>query len=164
MRRRRSGACCNPRVRRNSGPEPRYHRLTPAQAARRLYHVVGHVYYFLQKIGAPVAGKIRLEAACSDVERDRERGNKRAYFHVGHKGAWTLCSNWKAGCLPVTHLYGLVLHEFGHPLAQKLLGKSGQEDADQIIWKLCNIPILYKTGWTVQWITPGDVARIRRAR
>ncbi|MGH7260792.1 MAG: hypothetical protein ACREI9_08940, partial [Nitrospiraceae bacterium] len=69
-----------------------------------------------------------------------------------------------AGCLPASHLYGLVLHEFGHPLAQKLTGKSGQEDADQIMWRLTGIPILYRTGWTVQWITPGDVARIRRGR
>ena len=157
-------SCCNPRVRKNPGPEPRYHRLTPGEARRRIWRVVGEVYRFLQGIGAPVAREVALDAFCGDVERDRAGGNLRAYFHVGHKAAWTLCSNWKAGCLPAPHLYGLILHEFGHPLAQKLLGRSGQEDADQIIWKLTQIPILYKTGWTVQWITPGDIARVRRSR
>jgi hypothetical protein len=104
---------------------------------------------------------VKLEPSCGDVLRDRQKGNKRAFFHIGHKGVWTLCTSPIAGCLSDSHLYGLVLHEFGHPLAHKLTGRSDQEDADQIVWKLVGIPILYRTGWTVQWITPADVRAIR---
>jgi hypothetical protein len=100
-------------------------------------------------------------ALCRDVRADRERGNKRAYFHVGHKGDWTICHDLTAGRLSNSHLYALVLHEFGHPLAMKLFGRSRQEDADRAITKVTGIPILYKTGWVVQWIAPGDVKLVR---
>jgi hypothetical protein len=100
-------------------------------------------------------------ALCKDVRADRERGNKRAFFHVGHKGPWTICHDLTAGRLNDSHLYGLVLHEFGHPLAMKLFGRSRQEDADLAITKITDLPILYKTGWVVQWIAPGDVKLVR---
>jgi len=156
----RSGSCCGPRSLRNAGPEPRCVHRGPESGFRRIERAISEVYGFLIQMKAPVGRSVKL-AACYDVRRDRERGNKRAFFHVGHKGPWTICTDPITGCLSDSHLYGLVLHEFGHPLAYKLFGKSRQEDADQAIWKLTGIPILYRTGWTVQWITPGDVRRVR---
>lgn len=157
-------SCCNPRVLKNKGiggPEPRYLKIGPGEARQRIKTAFLEVYRVLRALGAPVGGQPRLEL-CQDVRRDRERGNLRAYFHVGHRGDWTICHDRTAGRLPDTHLYGLVLHEFGHPLAMKLYGKSRQEDADRAIYDLTGIPILYRTGWVVQWITRADVRAIQK--
>lgn len=163
-RSRPSGSCCGPRSLRNiGGTEPRYARIAPETAIRRVERAFREVEGFLRAVKAPVGRSPRLEL-CHDVRNDRERGNKRAFFHVGHKGAWTVCHDLTAGRLSDSHLYGLVLHEFGHPLAWKLVGKSRQEDADQSIWNLTHIPISYRTGWLVQWISPGDVKHIRTRR
>jgi len=156
----RPGSCCGPRVLPNGAREPKYARIAPETAARRVERAFREVEGFLRSCGAPVGHSPRLEL-CRGVRDDRESGNKRAYFHVGHKGSWTVCHDLTAGRLSDSHLYGLVLHEFGHPLAWKLIGKSRQEDADQAIFKLTGIPILYRTGWIVQWITPGDVKHIK---
>ena len=135
-------------------------RLSPCAARGRILEAFRDVYAFLKALGAPVGRSPRLEL-CPDVRRDQERGNKRAFFHVGHKGEWTVCHDGTAGRLSDSHLYGLVLHEFGHPLAWKLFGKSRQEDADRAIWNLTHTPILYRTGWIIQWISPGDVKHIK---
>lgn len=155
------GSCCAPRSYPNiGGREPRYARIAPETASRRVERAFREVYAALRALHAPVGSGPRL-ALCRDVRADREKGNKRAYFHVGHKGTWTVCHDLTAGRLSDSHLYGLVLHEFGHPLAMKLFRKSRQEDADAAISKLTGIPILYKTGWVVQWITPADVRLVR---
>ena len=160
-RSRRPGSCCSPRSLRNfKGSEPRYIRRDPETARRRVQRALDEVYAFLVALRAPVGRAVRLEL-CEDVRRDRERGNKRAFFHVGHKGIWTICTDPITGRLPDGHLYGLVLHEFGHPLAWKLFGKSRQEDADRAIWDMTRIPILYRTGWIVQWVPAASVRRIR---
>ena len=157
------GSCCNPRSLRNfRGSEPRYGSRGPETAIRRIERAFREVYGLLARLGAPVGRAPRLEL-CKDVLRDRDRGTRRAYFHVGHKGMWTVCTVPLTGNLSDEHLYGLVLHEFGHPLAWKLFGKSRQEDADRAIFDLTGIPILYRTGWVVQWITTGDVRRVRAA-
>lgn len=160
----RRGSCCGPRSLKNiGGKEPHYAKIAPETAFRRIQRAFHEVWVFLRRLKAPVGPAPCLEL-CGDVHRDRERGNKRAYFHVGHKGMWTVCTVPLTGRLNDSHLYGLILHEFGHPLAWKLYGKSGQEDADRAIWDLTRIPILYRTGWIVQWIPAADVRKVRAHR
>jgi hypothetical protein len=154
-------SCCESSVYPNSrGREPRYAPLGPAAARRRIERAFRDVHAALIALNAPVSLQPRL-AFCKDVRADRERGNRRAFFHVGHKGDWTVCHDGSAGRLSDCHLYGLVLHEFGHPIAMKLFRKSRQEDADRAIFKITGIPILYRTPWVVQWIVPGDVRLVR---
>lgn len=105
--------------------------------------------------------RARLFIDCEVVRKHRDGGNLRAYFHVAHKGNWTICCAREAGYLPDSHLYGLILHEFGHPMAWNFWGRSRQQDADRAIFKTTGVPILYKSGLILQWITSDDVQAIR---
>lgn len=104
---------------------------------------------------------IRVRVGCPLVLAHRAQGVRRAFFHVGHVGPWTVCTVEEAGKLPESHLYGLVLHELGHPLAWKLWNRSRQQDADAAAFRYTGIPILYRSGLVLQWVTTGDVARIK---
>ena len=114
----------------------------------------------LSGCGAPIPARAGVVIDCALVRKHREK-DPRAYFHVGHKGDFIICAALEAGYLPDEHLYALVLHEFGHPLAWKAWGKSEQEHADWIGHGLLGIPILYKSSLTLQWITPKDVKRLK---
>lgn len=155
---------CSPCVRKNHGSGPKKLRLSPKKAVQRIRKAAAHVYDFLRASGAPVPSRARLMIDCEVVRKHRVEGDKRAFFHIGHKGAWTACGAHEAGYLPENHLYGLLLHEFGHPMAWTFWNRSRQQDADRAILKTTGVPILYKTGLTVQWITNADVAAIKSAK
>lgn len=138
-------------------------RLTPSEARRRIRRAASDVWGHLAYDGAVVPGSVRVVIDCPKILKDRMT-DPRAFMHVGHRGMWTICASLEAGRLSDPHLYGLILHEFGHPLAWRWWGKSRQQDADRIIWNLTGIPILYKSSLVLQWITPDDVRRIRTLR
>ena len=154
---------CGPRVLVNRGRAPRTIRLKPAQALARIKRAAAEVYDYLRVSGAPCPARARLYVDCGLVRKHRSCGDLRAYFHVGHRAKWTVCAAHEAGYLPDTHLYGLVLHEFGHPMAWDFWGRSRQQDADRAIFETVGVPILYKSGLILQWITPADVQSIKSA-
>jgi hypothetical protein len=111
-----------------------------------------------------VGRRTSLQFDCPVIRKHRAGGDERAFFHVGHRGKWVVCGASEAGTLSKNHLYGLVLHEFGHPMAWSFYGRSEQEDADRAILDTTGVPILYRSGLIVQWITGGDVGQVCRRR
>jgi len=138
--------------------------LKPQAALGRIRKAAAEVYDFLRASGAPVPARARLSIDCEVVRNHRAGGDLRAFFHVGHKGKWTVCGAHEAGFLPDNHLYGLILHEFGHPMAWKFWNRSRQQDADRAVFETTEVPILYKTGIVLQWITNADVQAIKSCR
>jgi hypothetical protein len=138
--------------------------LSPERAPARIRKAAAEVYDFLRVSRAPVPKKARLFIDCELLRNHRADGDLRAYFHVGHKSKWTVCCAHEAGFLPDSYLYGLILHEFGHPMAWDFWGRSRQEDADRAIMETTGVPILYKSGLILQWITPVDVREVRCCR
>lgn len=149
----------------NAGRAPATRKRTLQEAQARIRRVVGEVQRFLRASGVPVPRRVRLLMDCRLIRKNRDQeGDPRAYFHVSHVSKWTICGAHEAGWLNDNHLYGLVLHEFGHPLAWRFYGRSKQEDADRAIFDTTGVPILYKSGIVLQWITDADVRLVRGGR
>lgn len=86
---------------------------------------------------------LSLQIGCPEVARTRRSGNPRALFHVGHLPGKVCCSPLAAH-LDHNYLVGLILHEFGHPMAQKAWGRSEQEDADRAVKDFLGVKLSYK--------------------
>lgn len=159
-----STCCPTSRTNPQRGRGPRPLKIKLQTAVHRIRKAAIEVFDFLRASGAPVPPRGKLIIDCPVVRKHRAGGDLRAFFHIGHRGVWTVCGAHEAGLLPDSHLYGLLLHEFGHPMAWKIWGRSRQQDADRAIFDTTEVPILYKSGIVLQWITAADVQAIRSAR
>jgi hypothetical protein len=101
---------------------------------------------------------LALRVDCPLVRRTRKT-SPRAFMHTLHAPG-KLCVAREAAGLTSEHLCGLFVHEISHPLAQRLYGRSEQEDADKIAREVLGIKILYKGPLLLEWISPSEVRRI----
>jgi hypothetical protein len=137
-------------------------KITPSRALSRLRKAFEDVFRYLTRRKVKGMPKRASVKQCQMIISQRDKGDKRAFFHVCHRGMWTLCTVPESGRLPDTYLYALVLHEFGHPLAYRYYGKSRQEDADRAIWEATGIPVLYRSDLVLQWVPPAVVRNIKQ--
>ena len=100
----------------------------------------------------------KLSIGCSQIEAFRVANpgtvGQRSLMHVGHLPG-TICALPICGEIGHNFLVGLLLHEFGH------LGSGGGErEADEWIKTNFKIPIYYRSGLDVEWVSEKDVRRI----
>ena len=103
---------------------------------------------------------LSLRVGCPMIQAHR-RDSKRAFMHTHHLPG-KVCAAPEAAFLPVGHLVALLLHEIGHPLANRLYGVSEQEDADKSIKDVLGVVIRYKGPLLLEWVAPSVVKRILR--
>jgi hypothetical protein len=99
---------------------------------------------------------LTLAVGCSQIAA-RRRHDPRAFAHVGHR-VGRVCISAAAAKLPVEHVVGLCLHEIGHPLAQRVWGRSEQEDADAAVREFLGVRLSYVGPLLLQHV-PTRVAR-----
>lgn len=96
---------------------------------------------------------------CPRTLAQRRKGDKRAFMHVGHVPR-RVCMAAEVCNLNPYYQVGLMLHELGHPMAEKAWGRSEQEDADQAVKEFLGVEILYKGPLVLQAISHRDFRRI----
>lgn len=107
---------------------------------------------------APQAGHLALKLDCALVKKTRKE-SPRAYMHTHHLPR-RVCASSDAGALSIEHVVGLFLHEIGHGLAQKVYGRSEQEDADRAVKEILGVRIHYKGPLLLEWVQPMVARRI----
>lgn len=98
---------------------------------------------------------------CPQISAHRRR-DPRALFHVGHRPG-KVCAHPAAGALSINHVVGLILHELGHPLAERAWGRSCQEDADLAVKKFLGVRLRYRGPLLLEWAPARVVKMIMRA-
>ena len=84
----------------------------------------------------PQARSVKLLFSCPDAEYDH-KCSSRQYAHALHyKGLICVCHNFEE--LPKKHMFGILLHEFGH-----ILGSPDEDKADDFIEKHFGLFIAY---------------------
>lgn len=113
------------------------------------------VYAFARRKSRRVP-RLMLHVGCRQI-LNRRAHDGRAFFHVGHVPG-KVCTVLAAAKLSDNHLVGLMLHELGHPMAQKAWGNSEQEQADAAVHAFLGVRLRYRGPWILQWV-PTRVAR-----
>lgn len=77
---------------------------------------------------------------CPEIDRDRKRGNKRAFAHTGHVvNKNYICVSKYINTLCDTKIAGIILHEVGHIFT----GCGSEPEADKWVKEILGITIRY---------------------
>ena len=106
--------------------------------------------------------RLTLHVGCRQI-LNRRSHDKRAFFHVGHVPG-KVCTVLAAAQLSANHLVGLILHELGHPMAQKEWGVSEQSHADNAVRAFLGARITYRGKLVLQWVSAKTARAILKGR
>jgi len=101
---------------------------------------------------------LSLAVGCRQI-LNRRGHDRRAYFHVGHVPG-KVCTVLAAAQLSDNHLVGLMLHELGHPMAQKAWGVSEQSHADNAVHAFLGVRLTYRGPRVLQWVSTRTARQI----
>lgn len=103
--------------------------------------------------------RLTLRVGSREVVARRRAGDARAFFHT--HGA-KVCTVPEAARLPLNYLTALMLHEIGHPLAQRIFSSTEQWDADRAVRQVYGIALRYRGPLLLEWVPDAVVRRVLR--
>lgn len=115
------------------------------------------VYAFARRKSSRVP-RLSLFVGCQQI-LNRRKHDKRSFCHVGHV-AGKVCTVLATAKLPLKYIYGLMVHEISHPLAQRLWGRSEQSHADSAAAALLGLKIHYGGPLILQYLSASDVKKV----
>lgn len=129
-------------------------RKAPERKLQRYWHQV----YGWARARSNLVPRLAFFVGCRDIEHHR-RTDPRAFFHIGHRRG-VVCTVPKAASLPLSHVVGLILHEIGHPMADKAWGCSEQAHADAAVRAFLGVKIVYRGPLVLQAVSARWLHRI----
>jgi hypothetical protein len=119
----------------------------------------------------PGLASVTLFVGCPEAERSHstlgftkadKKGHSRLYCHWNHVPNNICCSSHFHKELKDDEITGMLLHEFGHAIADELKVNNTQDAADGLIWKYFKIPIYYRMPRRIQYVTSLKPQRLNR--